>query len=483
MATINAKQMKRAYLTDVTLDDIIDHHIKMVTSPTVKYEYQGDMSTGRLVPVEVKEGKPAPRRAILEHKYKFLIHEIITRCIGNKEGKTHLSSANYVSVLGKPFMDMLYTLDEMKIIFVSDTWEIGKSSRSIYLLDWNINFVDDGNIQVLKYVKGIKDIQTEYTKKNLVKQNDSEFAKSYNGCLAKLSLKQKDEALAYIESQRSEYKNEQQYWYYRSRVDGFDGNNLTIIKVDQNHRIYHFLTNLPSTLRRFFNIRYYLDIANCHPLLFSFFLIKKYGISKDIVYKLKEIDKGHIHRVYKDGKQLRKTLCGKGIAVPHAKDLPHDVLLYIYMTMTGQFWDYFMEVFNDMDRGEVKEKLFGEVFYSHSTISRGKTYAKKFVEVYPHVWSVIRQMKKDVRDSLPNKMMKFESKLMWAILGHCFEQSWCVINLHDAIVVLDVPENESLTVEAVEEVMMDVYAKCGLMPTIKVETFNKRPPKMLLKFL
>jgi predicted nucleotidyltransferase len=137
--------------------------------------------------------------------------------------------------------------------------------------------------------------------------------------------------------------------------------------------------------------------------------------------------------------------------------------------MKGRFWDDFVEVFKTMDRGEVKSTLFREVFYSHSTTTRNREYAKQFAQIYPNVWHSIRMMKKVSKGNLPNQMMSFESRLFGKILRRCFEKDWCVVSIHDAIIILDVVENGNLDIDELRGIMMEEYARCGLYPTISIE--------------
>ena len=74
-----------------------------------------------------------------------------------------------------------------------------------------------------------------------------------------------------------------------------------IHSIDDNNRIYHYMTNLPRDLKCFFNIKYQCDIRNSHPLLFNLFLIDKYNISDDIIRYLLQID-GNITNEYKEYK-------------------------------------------------------------------------------------------------------------------------------------------------------------------------------------
>ena len=471
------KTIKRAYLTDVNLYDVISRHIELVTSPTVRYEWVGEgkpddrwgVCMGEYAAIVEREGKRPPRKLVLVHKYKFLIHDIIMRCRASKNNSVQLNYARYESVLHEHLSDMLRTLNDLEIIYLSNTYTMGKSSRQVSLNDWNIGFVEDGNIKVIEYLDKLELSYRESVEKYTSEADNSTFIKKYNQCLAKLELVDRLGALDYIEGRKSSFNTIHSYYYYRSRIEDFCKSNLLVSSVDTNGRIYHFMTNLPKALKRFFNIRCQLDIANSHPVLFSYYLINEYNINNDIIKFLSKLNYEDISEYHNKGKQLRKLLKDNDIEVQDARTLPNDVLQYVFVTMKGRFWDDFVEVFQTLDRGEVKSTLFREVFYSHSTTTRGREYAKQFAEIYPHVWHSIRVMKKVSRGNLANQMMSFESRLFGAILRRCYERNWCVVSIHDAIVVLDTPENEYLDIDELKGVMMEEYARCGLYPTISIE--------------
>ena len=471
------RTINRAYLTDVDLDDVISRHIELATRPITRGEWIGPgepddrwgVCMGEYADIVVKEGKRPPRKAILIHKYKFLLSDIIMRCRASKNNSVQLNYARYVSVLGKVFGDMLHTLHDLEIIYLSNTYTMGKSSRHISLNDWNIGFVEDGNIKVIEYVDRLRQTYLKTVKEYTSKGDNSAFIKRYNECLSKLELVNKTEALEYIEGRKSSFHNEHSYNYYVSRIEDFDKGDLMVSAVDPNGRIYHYLTNLPKSLKKFFNIRWQLDIANSHPLLFSYFLIKEYNINRDILLFLKSLQYKDIIEYHNKGKQLRKLLKDNDIEVQDVKILPNDVLQYVFVTMKGKFWDDFVEVFQTLDRGEVKSTLFREVFYSHSTTTRNRDYAKQFAQIYPNVWHSIRMMKKESKGNLPNKMMAFESKLFGAILRRCYDKDWCVVSIHDAVIVLNVAENEHLDLDELIAIMIEEYARCGLFPTISIE--------------
>ena len=470
------KTINRAYLTDVNLDDIISRHIELVTTPKVHYEWvdggkpdaRWGVRMGEYAAIVDKEGKRPPRKAILIHKYKFLIHDIIMRCRASKENSIQLNYARYVSVLGKAYGDMLYTLNDLELIHLSNTYTMGKSSRHISLNDWNIGFVEDGNIQVIEYADRLRQTYIESMKKYTSEGDNSTFIKRYNECLSKLELVNKTEALEYIEGRKTSFNNEHSYNYYKSRIEDFNKGDLMVSSIDSNGRIYHYLTNLPKSLKKYFNIRWQLDIANSHPLLFSYFLIKEYNINNDIISFFNSLQYKDIIEYHNKGKQLRKLLKNNNIEVQDAKILPNDVLQYIFVTMKGKLWDNFAELFN-IDRNLVKSTMFHEVYYSYSTTTRNREHAKPFAQIYPNVWHIIRKMKKESMKGLANRIMSFESQIMSSILKRCYEKDWCVVSIHDAVIVLDVVENEQLDIDELKGIMSQEYARCGLYPTISVE--------------
>ena len=470
------KTINRAYLTDVNLDDVISRHIELATRPITRGEWIGPgepdarwgVCMGEYAEIVVKEGKKPPRKAILIHKYKFLLHDIIMRCRASKDNSVQLNYARYVSVLGKVFGDMLHTLHDLKIIYLSNTYTMGKSSRHISLIDWNIDFVEDRNIKVIEYVDRLRQTYLESVKEYTSKGDNSTFIKRYNECLSKLELVNKTEALEYIEGIKTSFESEHGYHYYKSRIEDFNKGDLLVSSIDPNGRIYHYLTNLPKLLKRFINIRWQLDIANSHPLLFSYYLIKEFHINRDIILFFNSLQYKDISEYHNKGKQLRKLLKDSNIDVQDAKTLPNDVLQYVFVTMKGKLWDNFAELFN-IDRDIVKSTMFHEVYYGYSITTRNREHAKPFAQIYPNVWHVIRKMKKESKESLANRFMSFESKIMSSILRRCYERNMCVVSIHDAIIVLNVPENEHLNIDELEGIMSEEYARYGLYPTISVE--------------
>jgi hypothetical protein len=70
--------------------------------------------------------------------------------------------------------------------------------------------------------------------------------------------------------------------------------------------------------------------------------------------------------------------------------------------------------------------------------------------------------------------MSLESQLFREALKRLFEKGYKVVSIHDAIVVLNVIENDNLTPEIVKEVLCDVYAEIGLVPDCSVDFYGEK---------
>lgn len=477
------KQIRFAYLTDHSIDEIVDAHVSYVTSPrmepdeenSILEEQEGKFPLWKPAFKVVEGGNPAPRKAILKPKYMFLLHVIIMRC-RRRKGVCRLDYAFFTKLLGKSFGDMLHNLSLMGIIYLSDAYTIGKESRLIELLDWNISFYDNIDNRIIRnYLSELNDDSDKKRKekdKEIADALGMNFAKAYNDNLSQLDLIRKNEAIDYVNNK--EYKSPIQENFYKASIENFDKNKNRITSIDDRGRIYHYLTNCPRLLRPFFNLKFDVDIANSQPLLFCDFLIKNYSIDYSIIEYLSKIDNDSLlsgdNSIYNKGKQLCKILNNSNLAVQKLKDIPSDVLLYIYSCMKGLFWNDFVDTFKELDRGEVKENLFREVFYSHSRTLKYKDYGKVFADIYPSVWHLIKEMKKDA-EQLCDKITKVESELFHSILSNCFVKGWVVTSIHDAVVVLDVPGNERIDEGELIDIILSEYRKHGLIPTVHLEKF------------
>ena len=416
-----------AYLKDIPLETIYEHHILSFCS-----------------------GKNKLSKTVLMPKYQYLLHVIITRCKLSDDGHCCLNAQFYRDrIFHDHWNDMLLNLSYMGIICIG-CYKVGKHSTTITLMKWNIDYMTSCNMKFLKWAK----VEAE-RKRMFERVEKTPFTSKYMESLTCLRLSRKDDALLHIDDIIKD-KQTHSYQYHISCINDFNKNDIRIFKIDEQGRIYHHLTSLPRSLREFFNIKYELDISNSHPLLFNYYLIKYYHIP---LYIIKEA----IALNHYDVEKLCECLKHNGLEVPS------DVLEYIVKTQRGLFYDDFITEFGDIERSEVKKKLFGQVFYSHVTDKWVGKFCKSFIAKYPNVYKVIRQMKLRTDDKLPHLMMSVESHLFKRILKECWDRGYKVINLHDALVVFDVEANERVTVAELTAIMEQVYHRFGLFPSVKVE--------------
>ena len=166
--------------------------------------------------------------------------------------------------------------------------------------------------------------------------------------------------------------------------------------------------------------------------------------------------------------------------------------------MRGTFWDDILaaHVSDGYDRAEIKQKMFGEVFYSKTQSIAWKTFAKEFKKTYPNVYKLIMRWKEPLKHedtkkvllrrkkavqvdgkvlmcspetALPNLMMELESVIFRDILKSLFAKRISAVHIHDAIVVPDVKTTAKVDANLIIGIMRDVYKEFGLYPSFKIE--------------
>lgn len=422
-----------AYLIDIDVDYIVDMHIAFHCN---------------------LEGKPKPSRMILKQKYQYMLHLIITRCKFHKDGICYLHAQFYRDhIFNDHFSDMLSTLCRMAIISMG-SYQPKKHSSSIRLLDWNISYRTVYNKKFIKWEQALEKW------KPTPKYERNEFTDYYNDCLRCLRLTDKKGAQNYIKDNLTN-KSEHKYHYYKACVDEFNSEELGIKSIDEQGRIYHFLTSLPKDLREYYNIKYELDVANSHPLLLNKYLIEYYNIDYNILLFM------YSNIIYHyDVEYLSEILKINNLEL---NDVPMDVIEYIAKTQHGKFYDDFISEFGDIERSEIKKKVFSQVFYSHLDAPFVSKFCKAFINKYPNVWEVIHKLKVKTGDKLPHMMMNDESNLFKPIIEECWLRGWKVVNLHDALIVFDVEENKAVEVKELKAIIEEQYNKLYLLPTVKLE--------------
>lgn len=449
-------------LADIEISTIMDKYTELITE---------------------NEAKSAPYRAVLRHKLLFLIHLIITHCKASKDNKIQLNTDRLQDILGNEYNYMLATLQAMGIITIDEKYLIGVHCRFISLNDWNVKVEVLPNLKVIEYLDKWEKLNKKAKKSSSVdidivvidgeiqlikngekplSQQEIDFRTKYEESLSCLRLRVgKSEAQEFINTLFANFDNHS-YHYYSNMIQTFDVNKLKIYNIDNQNRIYHILTSLPKNLKSLFNIKYQLDIANSHPLLFSKYLIDIYKIdfqTLKIIYNIKKEE--YINNLHNVTELFYNKLNTSNLCVPI------DILRYIYVCSRGMMWDDFTAIFDEFTRAEVKIKAFKEIFYPKQDFTEHTAFGKKFIELYPNVYQAIRELKKSTK--LPLLMMKFESRLMKEILNVCYANGWKVVHIHDAIIVFDVDANSSVEPIQIMRIINDIYRRYLLHPTIHCE--------------
>ena len=74
---------------------------------------------------------------------------------------------------------------------------------------------------------------------------------------------------------------------------------------------------------------------------------------------------------------------------------------------------------------------------------------------------------------LSHLIMKIESELFHQILERIYKNTkYDAINIHDAIVLLDTPNNENCNADEIETIMKDIYNTYNLFPSFSIDIYN-----------
>ena len=487
-------------LKDYSIDDIVSNYVKAEktyglyskSAPKIMPKIQlpnAPMSESD----EVKEEKKTvvKREKLLAKKYEFLIHTIIKRVLNNDNGMAYLHSAILQNVFGKDYRKMLDNLFKMGILHSDGYYSLDEKAYGYYFAP-NVRFtytlrpssyLSDYDAKLNKCLLPYQTKEEQDNKQRL--ENDYLYSR-YNDSLKYLKLQYVDEAVSFVTSHI--FPTDKSNEYYVRVIDRYMDGDFHITSIDDNKRIYSIATSTPRLLKPFLNIKYSLDVHNSHPLLFNSILMSYYNIPTSLMDKIYPI----YEQIYTSNVEshnvrrfLRKILITNNIEEENIKSIPIDVLYYMYLTSMGLFWDVTIpkEMVDEKNllRSDIKVLMFREVFYSKKLTARGKEYAKIFAKDFPNVYTVVLDSKRENRTKLANDMMKIESELFGKILVELYAKKFKVISIHDAIVVLDVKQNEKCTERVVKQVMTDVYRKYGLHPDISVDYYGKECMEKLME--
>ena len=495
---IAMKKTKKIFrLKDISIDNLVEAHIRLLKSPTQK-DFNVNVYTGEIMgeKVESKFANINKSRKVLAEKFTYLIHLIIKRSHNSDNGWAYLSSVVLEKVFGKEYRQQIKTLLHQNIIWYTQFYEIGVMPYGYKLcngVEYGCTFEYEG---YLRYYDDKLNYSLNYIKRQQAKEAQSNLANAklfeiYENSLSYLKLVYPNQAKRFLDIHP--FVNDTSRNYYSSIIDRYeDKEDRRITSVDKNKRIYSILTATPRLMKSFLNISFSADIHNSHPLLFNRILSEYYDISLEMlnrVYDLIDNRRSEVldvvlnkpHKPHYVRQYLRKVLNFSNDADGDFCKIPKDVWEYVIITSLGLFWDIVIPredtAYNELLRSDVKVLLFSEVFYSKTMTTRFKVFAKMFKKRFPNVYKVVEEQKKgltrDKRTVLSNRMMALESELFQEVLTLLYNKRYKVVSIHDAVVVLDVLSNKNCTPQLVKDIIKKVYRKNGLYPDVSIDVYGQ----------
>lgn len=497
------KKTKKIFrLKDISIDNIVETHIRLLKLPTIK-DFNVNLFTGEVIgeSIESEYTKVSKSKKVLAEKFTYLIHLIIKRSHNNEYGWAYLSSVVLEKVFGKEYRQLIKTLLHENIIWYTQFYEMGVMPYG-YKLCNGVDYVC--SIEYEGYLRSYEDklklslgyINHQQTEEALSNLANTKLFNRYESSLSYLKLMFPKQAKRFLEIHP--FVNNTSRNYYYSILDRYeDKEDRRITSVDKNKRIYSLLTATPRLMKYFLNISFSADIHNSHPLLFNKILSEYYGISFELldkVYGLIDNRRSEVLDVLYNRPHYVRQYLLKVLNISNDSDnvfykVPKDVWEYVIITSLGLFWDVIIprenNTYNELLRSDVKVLLFSEVFYSKTMTTRCKVFAKMFKKRFPNVYKVVEEQKKglakDKRTVLSNRMMALESELFQEVLTLLYNKRYKVVSIHDAVVVLDVPSNKTCTAELVKDVINKVYRKNGLHPDVSIDYYGEAHLKLFME--
>lgn len=426
-------------------------------------------------------GKPS--EAITINKFRLLVHLLVSR---NHDKENHTLNAKVLKqVIGRNYNIMLRSLEELGVITISDYYIIGLSSYKYTLnAKYEIKIRQNNNVYIQKELEKLNGIFSKNEKSNITVANQDKFLKLYQKNLNKIKLS-KFNYSRFINQLPNSQRSKITYHEVVNKLE----NKLYNLSEDERDRVYNTLTRTPKLLKNFINIKFQLDVKNSHPLLFSYFLIKQYNIINKVINDISTIPYSNIILYHNGGTNLCKYLETSSQKFIKDNKIPDDIILYVYLTSTGRFWDHFQTLseFSNIPRYLIKVKLFEEVFYSNKLTSWQRDFAKAFQNIYPTVYSTILQFRKEVKESsgehLAHKMTRLESEIFRKVLQQTWDMSMETVNIHDALIMIDTQKNRDITEAQVDNIIKSVYREYGLLVTTSTDYFSIKQAEEQLQIL
>lgn len=459
---------------------------------------------------------------IVECKCRYLQDAIIRRAFAQDNTLSFsLSSEVFKAVIGAEYKTMLEVLTNMGYIALGDGsggadkhWYYMPSSYSTYytLIDTDIEETIIVNQRIQKYKE-----ETSKQVEKLISTNangyvEDAFLNQYVKSLNYIRIADYDGLRSFIKTQVQDNPNASIYYDFVFKE--LENKNKRITRIDRSHRFYHILTNVKREVKKYLTIDFMLDCRNSHPMLFNHFIFEHHNISRACAYRICSflkfqfnllnnnilnnntnipvisgikgtISLNHIHNV---AQNFYNSLEYNVLEKSDFAKLKEDEVQYIYDTCNGVLWDNICNQHPDMDRGAVKESMFGAVFYAKTSVpDRYYDFAKEFKQQYPTVFDLISSWKADKsqewvkqymsthalpyqeKASLSVAMMALEADIFTTILKRLYSKRWNSVHVHDCIVIPQDNNKNHPTKDQVLLIMEDVFKQYGLAPTFSCE--------------
>lgn len=402
--------------------------------------------------------------------FDILIHILIERtlnaCLQNNDETDSdfqaspfwMSSHWLLMLFGDKYKIMLEVLRKLGIITISGS--LNGNEYKLKKVNFQCKNISEQSVyypQIVRYESYVlqsRELEMSMKQKEAEEKLGSLY-KPYMDALCKLKCNTK-KMKQYIELHKNELSSIQ-YGYYTLLHDRYEQGGYVIQRVDDNNRIYTILTQTPShthSLLPFTNIKYEVDLSNCHPMLFNYIIMQYYHMLPKNAEKVN-------NPFFSEVGTWKKSSTRK---------YPKDVEEYMELTSKGQFWDVLLTKYTGFSRKEIKPKMFGDVFYAKNLcISPHQTYGKDFQKRFPSIMKIIRRIRRYNKTILAQFLMQIESGIIQDAMKTLNNEGYIVLNIHDAIVVLDVVENKKLTEAHVKDVLLKSVRKYGLRANAKIE--------------
>lgn len=385
-------------------------------------------------------------------KYYYFLHKIFEERIFDKRYKKdsfiHLHSHTLRSITGERiFYVIRNNLLTRDVIEMDHSYSINEYSKSYRLTD-NFRGVKHKKVKI-EDEKILQRINKHKLNSINIIPEGSEYNFLFDN-LNKITINH-TEAIRYINENYS--GDPDIYNAYRVSIDYIQEKTF-FFKVDNTAgRIHTNITNLSKDLRQYLKYKgkplINIDISNSQPFFFNI-LIQDF-------FKTKQLKTSFSYN--------NNT---KYINLPYVVQFS-DIGKYERLTSEGKFYEYLMKEagLKNEDRQEFKKGFFGKVFFCNTQDHYTFKEAKLFRKLFPNVYDVIIDYKKEDYKRLAINLQRAEANLMInKICKRIAEErpKIFVSTIHDSILTTE--ENKDYICNVI---LNEFENNFNLKPSIKIE--------------